>query len=242
MTLTEGRNIKTIEDYYRDGKTQYFRSGTLEVFKRKAEEFFSLLSSGKLRVFYEPLYSDELAGAIRYAARNGKIKAVFVDYVQRLHKRGSKRQRKDELKDICEDLMAVSVETGIPVVLGAQLNREALSPLEMTVQNITEASDIEQSANVVLLLWNSKVKPQPKSSAYYSDRNSGKLSQEAEALRARGFNIGVGGKMYAILAKNRGGERNIDAILDFDGNIGSIKSPESEKKKREEPQQGEIFV
>ena len=46
--------------------------------------------------------------------------------------------------------------------------------------------------------------------------------------------------MYAILAKNRGGERNIDAILDFDGNIGSIKSPESEKKKREEPQQGEI--
>ena len=240
ITLTDGNNIKTIEDYYRDGNTRYFKAGTLEVFKRKAEEYFSLLSSGKLRIFYEPLYSDELAGAIRYAARNGRIKAVFVDYVQRLHKRGSKRQRKDELKDICEDLMAVSVETGIPVILGAQLNREALSPLEMTVQNITEASDIEQSANVVLLLWNSKVKPQPKSSAYYSDRNSGKLSQEADALRARGFNIGVGGKMYAILAKNRGGERNIDAILDFDGNIGSIKSPESEKKKREEPQQGEI--
>lgn len=241
MTLTDGRNIKTIEAYYRDGDTRYFRSGTLPKFQAKAEGFFSLLSSGKLRVFYEPLDSDELTGAIRYAARNGKIKAVFVDYVQRIHKRGSKRQRKDELKDICEDLMSVSVETGIPVVLGAQLNRETLSPLEMTVQNITEASDIEQSANVVLLLWNSKVKPQPKSSAYYSDRASGKLSKEAEALRDRGFNIGQEGKLYAILAKNRGGERNIDAILDFDGNIGSIKSPESERvKKPEEPLQGEI--
>ena len=241
MTLTEGRNIKTIEAYYRDGNTRFFKSGTLSKFETKAEGFFSLLSSGKLRVFYEPLYSDELTGAIRYASRNGKIKAVFVDYVQRIHKRGSKRQRKDELKDICEELMSVSVETGIPIVLGAQLNRETLSPLEMTVQNITEASDIEQSANVVLLLWNSKVKPQPKSSAYYSDRASGKLSKEADALRDRGFNIGQEGKLYAILAKNRGGERNIDAILDFDGNIGSIKSPESERaKKPEEPQQGEI--
>ena len=244
MTLTDTwsdkTNIEAIEAYYR-GKTEYFKSGTLSLFEKKAEEFFSLLSSGKLQVLYEPLSSDELTGAIRYAARNGRIKAVFVDYVQRLHKRGSKRQRKDELKDICEDLMAVSVETGIPVVLGAQLNREALSPLEMTVQNITEASDIEQSANVVLLLWNSKVKPQPKSSAYYSDRASGKLSKEAEALRDRGFNIGQEGKLYAILAKNRGGERNIDAILNFDGNIGKISSPDSEKKRAPEPQQGDIF-
>lgn len=229
ITLTNGRNRETINEYYKSGSRQYFKGGTFEVFKERESRFLQLMTSGRLRVIYEPLGSDELTGAIRYAARHGRIKAVFIDYVQLIHKEGSRKQRKDELKDICNDLMALSVETGVPIVLGAQLNREALSPLEMTVQNIAEASDIEQSANVVMLLWNSVVKPLPRSTVFYSDRATLRLSKEAEELTARGFNIGQEGKLYAILAKNRGGERNIDAVFDYDGNIGTIKTPESEK-------------
>lgn len=243
ITLTNGRNQETINEYYKDGSTQYFKGDTFKVFKERESRFLQLTTSGRLRVIYEPLGSDELTGAIRYAARHGRIKAVFIDYVQLIHKEGSRKQRKDELKDICNDLMAVSVETGVPVVLGAQLNRETLSPIEMTVQNIAEASDIEQSANVVMLLWNSVVKPHQKSTAFYSDRATLKLSKEAEELRARGFNIGQEGKLYAVLAKNRGGQRNIDAVFDYDGNIGTIKTPDSEKgtEKGKAVQQGIVF-
>lgn len=227
----EHSNNDAINEYHRSGSTKDFKDErTFKKFKERESRFLQLTTSGRLSVIYEPLGSDELTGDIRYAARTGRIKAVFIDYVQLIHKEGSRKQRKDELKDICNDLMAVSVETGVPVVLGAQLNREALSPLEMAVQNIAEASDIEHSANVVMLLWNSKTKPLPKSTAYYSDRATLKLSKEAEELRDRGFNIGQEGKLYAVLAKNRGGERNIDTVLDYDGNIGTIKTPDSEKE------------
>jgi hypothetical protein len=90
------------------------------------------------------------------------------------------------------------------------------------VRDIAEASDIEHSANIVLLLWNSAVKPLPKSTNYYKNRDKGELTKEAENLQGRGFLIGYPGTMYAILAKNRNGERGIDTVLKFNGNTGKI--------------------
>lgn len=248
ITLTnnpkEKSNLDAMDEYYKDGSTKNFKGDTFKVFKERESRFLQLTKSGRLQIIYEPLGSDELTGDIRYAARHGRIKAVFIDYVQLIHKEGSRKQRKDELKDICNDLMALSVEIGVPIVLGAQLNREAYSPLEMTVQNIAEASDIEHSANVVMLLWNSSQGANPKSTAYYSDRATLKLSKKAEELRERGFNIGQEGKLYAVLAKNRRGQRNIDAVFDYYGNIGTIKTPDSEKgtEKNEAVQQELLFV
>ena len=101
--------------------------------------------------------------------------------------------------------------------------------LSATVQNIAEASDIEQSANVVMLIWNSVVKPLPESTAYYKGKDSKMLTDDAKRLESIGFNIGQHGKIYAILSKNRGGERNIDTVLDFNGNTGVISSPRNEE-------------
>jgi len=218
-------NINTIKTYYKTGSNAFFTGGTFEAFKEKEREFFALLKSGRLRVFHRNLDGTELTEHIRYFNRNMRVKAVFIDYVQLIHKKGSRLQRKDEIKEICEELMEVAVETGLPIVLAAQLNRSTKSPLEMTVQNIAEASDIEQSANVVMLIWNSVVKPLPESTAYYTGKEPKRLTDEAKRLEGMGFHIGQPGKIYAILSKNRGGERNIDTVLDFDGNTGVISSP-----------------
>lgn len=237
-TITNGNNLRTLEQYYREGATRYFKKGTFELFKKKEREFSELITSGRLRVFHKSYDSEELRAAIKYISGQIKVQAVFIDYIQMIHKRGTKLIRKDELRDICKDFMDVSIETGLPIVLAAQLNREALSPVDMDVQNIAEASEIEQSANTVLLLWNSKVKPRPvKGATYFADRKKGTLTDEAEKLQERGFNIGVGGKIYATLAKNRGGERNIDAVLDFDGNTGVIKGNYVPK----EPEEGNLY-
>lgn len=218
-------NRRTIASHYR-GKGSYFIPGKEAVFAQKASEFFNLLSKGKLRVYYEDYDSTKLIEAIRYLSRQIKVKAVFIDYIQLLRTAGSRLQRKDELQEICRQLMKLSIEVAAPFVLGAQLNREAYSPVEMTAHNIREAADIEHSANVVMLLWNSVNPPEPRSSAYYIDKNKGTLSREAQALASRGFTIGTGGKLYAKLAKNRGGEKNIDAVFDFDGNTGRITQPD----------------
>ena len=90
-----------------------------------------------------------------------------------------------------------------------------------------------------MLLWNSNTKPLQKSS-YFSNSTKGKgedkhieqiPSPEAQRLIDKGFKIGEEGKLYALLAKNRGGYRNIDAILNFDGNTGKItqNAPTSSK-------------
>ena len=232
-------NLKTLWEYYRDGSTQYIRSSNYPTFQTKEEEFMNLLTSGKLRIFYEDWDSTDLIEGIRYLSKQIGVRAVFIDYIQLLHKRGSRLQRKDELKEICKDLMNLSIEIAAPVILAAQLNREALSPIEMAVQNIAEASDIEHSANIVMLLWNSNTKPLQKSS-YFSTSTKGKgedkhieqiPSPEAQRLIDKGFKIGEEGKLYALLAKNRGGYRNIDAILNFDGNTGKItqNTPTSSK-------------
>lgn len=235
-------NLRTLGAYYRYGDTSKIKGMAsrsqrdqaearekLQAFKEREAKFDELLTSGKLRVFYEDYDSKTLIEAIRYIAKQTKVKAVFIDYIQLLHKNGTRLQRKEELKEICKDFMTLAVETRLPIVLAAQLNREASSPLDMAVQNIAEASDIEHSANIVLLLWNSRVKPIPQKSSYYKNKD-GDLSTEAAALEAQGFEIGEEGKLYATLAKNRGGARGLEAIFDFCGTTGKIEKNYEEPK------------
>ena len=217
-------NPKTLSSYYRRGEDRYFTGERVpDSFKQKEAEFLSLLTSGKLRVYYKDFGSSALIGAIRYLAKNTKVKAVFVDYIQKLNTEGNRLSRKEELKGICSEFEKLAIETSLPVVMAAQLNRQTPSPVDMAVQNIADASEIEHYANIVMLIWNSVVKPL-KDNTYYKSKENQTYSEEAKLLESRGFNIGTEGKLYAILAKNRGGQRNISAILDFDGNTGKIKS------------------
>ena len=235
-----GNNLNTLNEYYSQGSTKYFKSEAFADFKEKEAEFLELLKSGRLNVFSK--YNDikKLAAAIRSYSRNTKVKAVFVDYIQLMREQGSNSSRKDELRDVCEILKDVSKETKLPIILAAQLNRQAPSPIDMTSQNIADASDIEHSANVVVLLWNSAVKPKAKEQTYYSDRSKETLSPEATKLQERGFIAGQGGTLYAVLDKNRGGERYIDAVLKFDQNTGYIKPNPQDAPKEVKPEQGKL--
>ena len=235
-TEVSANNLRTIKSSIKSNSYQYFKQGvSVADFQAREREFWNMINSGKIRVYNENYDSTALINAIKFFASQRKVKAVFIDYIQLLRKKGSKLQRKDELKEICSDLMELSITLQIPVVLASQLNREAYSPTEMAVQNIAEASDIEHSANIVLLLWNSAVKPTPKSTNYYKNRDKGELTKEAEDIEKRGFKIGEAGTMYAILAKNRSGERGIDAVLQFNGNTGKISYTATEQDEEDTP-------
>lgn len=232
LNRAANNNSRTIREYYGEG-IDFVAKEAKSKLDAAYKTIEGLLTSGRLRLLSRREnrdigYIEELSGFIKYAVEQERVQAVFIDYVQELYSKRAKGGRKEELMDICNTLMEISVGTGLPIVLAAQLNREAASPLDMSVQNIADASNIEHSANCVLLLWDSIVKPvagRDNSYSYYSTTGGvkqRKLTEEAEALDGRGFKMGEGGTLYAILAKNRLGERNMDAVLKYDGNTGKV--------------------
>lgn len=240
MQLNNGKqyNLSTIQEYYK-GITRFFNKAILPNFEKKANELIRMLSTGKftlntLEECPKLRYVEEIEGYVKHVCKKRKVQAVFIDYVQEIYSKAYKgSDRKGELMQICNTLKELSVATQLPFILGAQLNREAVSPLDMSLQQIADASNIEHAANCALLLWDSVVQPTAgKENSYNYSQRSGsgdsakkekKLTEEAKALGNRGFTIGVSGKHYAVLAKNRGGERNIDAIIEYDGNTGKVK-------------------
>lgn len=230
---SHSNNLRAITHYYRTGEDRYIKNDKLSIFHQKLNTFTdSLYNSGKLRLFYEDYDSTELIEAIRYIHSQTKVKAVFIDYIQLLSKNGNRKQRTEELKDICKDLKDLCIETQLPIVVAAQANREVTSPLEMHSQKIAEAADLERIANKILFIWNSN----------FAAQKSKDSSKEIEAFEKRtGIKLGNGGKIYAKLTKNRGGVVNIEATLDYNGNTGVIKpncnavEPEQATMSFEEP-------
>ena len=246
-------NSQMIREYFGEGSSRWIAAEQLPTFKEKAEELFTLLKTGRLRIYSrtdsaELGYIEELQGMVEYISKNIPVQAIFIDYVQEIYSHRKSLSRKDELMEICNKLMEISVSSGLPIILASQLNREALSPLDMSVQNISDASNIEHAANTILLLWDSVVLPTAgKDNSYYFYNRTGsgaetkkekKTTEEAQALEDRGFTMGSAGTLYALLAKNRSGERNMDTILRYCGNTGKVENStslaEAAKKAKEQ--------
>lgn len=224
----QSNNIRALRDYFKTGEPHFIRDEAKSVFSRKKAEFFQkYYTSGKIRIYYEDYDSAELIEAIRSISSQTKVKAVFIDYIQLLSSRAYRKahlQRTEELKEICKDLKNLSIETQLPIIVAAQLNREANSPLELHSQKIAEAADLERIANKILCLWNTS----------FVAQKSKDSAKELEALEAKhGFKLGEGGKIYAKLTKNRGGVVGLEAVFNFNGNTGVIEGnykPEAEQE------------
>lgn len=232
--------VRTIRSHLADGASEMFRGDSHakeEAAARltaKAAEFDSLLSSGRLRILQRTPEVGDLVGLIRFLERNLDVRGVFVDYVQRLRKQGHRGSRKEELQIICDELMKVSVETGLPIVLGAQVNRECPSPVEMSNQDLADASDIEHAANTVLLLWNSSHLPHHRRSQAYTVDGS-PSSPKARELAERGLELGKEGQVYVLMSKNRGGARGMDGVFSFNGRTRRITSRLPANSKQNSP-------
>ena len=147
-----------------------------------------------------------------------KIKAVFLDYVQAIYKEGNRKDRREELREICKDLDKTAISLDVPFVLSAQLNREAPNPTSMSGDNIAESADITRYANTILLLWDSaRIRDiaLPGLRAYLS-------TPEGDELSKRGFNLGIPGQLYAVLAKNRGGTPDLESFLEVVPETGKV--------------------
>lgn len=223
----QSNNLRAINHYYKTGEKRYIKYDKQQAFTDGMDSFFSeLYDSGKLRIYYEDYDSMELIEAIRYICTHTKVKAVFIDYIQLLSKNGNKKQRTEELKEICKDLKNLSIETQLPIVVAAQANREVTSPLEMHSQKIAEAADLERIANKILFIWNSS----------FAAQKSNDKKNELEVFENRtGIKLGTPGKIYAKLTKNRGGLVGVEAVLEYNGNTGVIEPNKATEQRTAEP-------
>lgn len=197
-------NRRSIEAHFKNDNDEYFAKESPEkirLFKGYQEDFFSnYLATRKLNFHYVSYSVEELVSAIHYLKEAGEVGAVFIDYMQLLRLKNHKTSsRQEELKQICLDLKDCSVETGIPLILGAQFNRTVTTIEAIHPTAIGEAGDIERIANLILGFWNKTFNELGKDPA---------TRPEIYAKILKGRDIGAGAEEH----------------FDFNGNTGKISN------------------
>ena len=212
-------NIRTLKSYYSQPEderyTHFKRSGDqahIKEFKEKKEKFFKdLIDSRRLNVHYVDYDSDTLIEAIDFLNKKDSVGAVFIDYMQLLRKKSNKgyNSRQEELKQVCLDLKDLAVETGLPIILGAQFNRTVTGYSQILATNIGEAGDIERVANTIIGMWNNNFIAQDKDE-FSKDLKTQDLINEDT--------------IYGVVLKMREGKAGTKFALEFEGNTGKIKT------------------
>ena len=117
--------------------------------------------------------------------------------------------RQEELKQICISLKDIAVETGLPIILGAQFNRTVTNQLHLHATKIGEAGDIERIANLIIGFWNNNFKT---------------IATEGEIKDINLKGCFTPDTIYTTVLKNRGGIVGKEELLSFNGNTGKISN------------------
>ena len=226
VPLSLGRNIDTIRKYFKGNRNYINSMADVAMFDNMAKAFDEKQQK-HLRIINKPYCVEEIIDNIKFLSKRfteeGKIiKAVFIDYVQLIRRLEETGSTKADISYVMRTLQDFAVlKAKLPIILAAQLNRSACSPLDLHNQNMADASDIEHNAGLVIMEWNSSFRAVNGSTW---DKPEGK--SEKERLEKLGLELGKAGKMYVLITKWRGGPRGTEALLNFDQNTGLIEGNE----------------
>ena len=221
-------NRRLIKDYLKTGSTQFINPRALDFFIAKKEEFFkTYIETGRILVKYVDYNSKELELAIRYLhEKEPNIGGVFIDYFQLLNLPGETKRaerinnRQEELKEICQALKRVAIDTGLPLCLGAQFNRDVTDLMKLHPTKIGEAGDIERIVNTLVGLWDISKNTVDK------ETTKGEKSEIARRIGEDVMERGLTG-MYVELLKSRDLPTGSYELLDYNGKTGKIKNREA---------------
>ena len=218
-------NRSVIRRYFKSKgeDVDFIKLDLIDKFKQKVKEFFSTyIDTSRMIVKYVDYNSYELCTAIEYMQKNiENLGGVFIDYFQLLKlpqgKYKSYSSRQEELKQICISLKDVAVETGLPLILAAQFNREVTNLERLHPTNISEAGDIERIMHTLVGLWNMNKKPVQKTLTKPEE------DRIREKLQSRGITNGDN-TIYVELLKSRTEPTGVYDFLEFNGNTGRISN------------------
>jgi len=200
--INEYKNLIQIENYLRGNNT------SRENIEKGKAEYKGLTESNRLWIIDEPYYVDDLADTLAYLSERYDIGAVFIDYIQKIKIKGRYGTRQIELQKISERILETAKDLSLPIILGAQLGRDKERREKVRLDNLREAGDIEQDANLVIGLDNEAME---------------NAQADNKPLRESIVNLKL------TILKNRNGIVNEKTILEFNRPILTIKDPEKEE-------------
>jgi replicative DNA helicase len=129
---------------------------------RRMAEAFEQLKGLQDRIFVSPPAAsstlDQIIRGLRWYKDRNDIAIAYVDYAQLINVPGSSdSSRYDQMAQVARRLKLAAQELDIPVVLGVQLNREAVSKSpggRPGVHHIADSLDLLRSADVATMIWN----------------------------------------------------------------------------------------
>jgi len=210
-------NRNSLKHYIGTGSTEYIKEAKRKLAEQKAEEFFkTLIETNRLNINYTNYSSGELTDAIRYLHKTTDVGAVFIDYIQLLNLPKGKYKtysRQEELKQIGLDLKDLAVETELPIIMGAQFNRQVTNLKHIHATKIGEAGDIERQANLILGFWNNDFKH---------------TGADVDLSQINSEGLDKADRLYVEVLKNRDGKVGAKELLGWNGNRGTIQNLKDE--------------
>jgi len=180
------------------------KRGTNKKIDLAIQEYEKATSEGRLLISDDMYRIEDLATVIELLSKTGDTGAVFIDYIQRIPA-PAQSQRYLDIKLISDTVLRQAVSLGIPIILGAQLNRASGGGAEATLAELREGGDIEQDASLVLSLYSEALEKAQ------STPLEGKVKRDAEVV------------MKVSVLKNRGGQPGISKEMRFIGPTLTIK-------------------
>jgi len=169
---------------------------TDETIEKHIGELDFYADSGRLNI-YDGAYTIESLASYVQGLR-GNTGAIFIDYVQRIRISKKTQDKRVEVATISDLVLNdIAKPTGLPVILGSQLNRTAED--SYTLSTLKEAGNLEEDANLVLGIENDIVKAR---------ESGGDLSKESAtltitALKNREGRANQKDELYLILKTGR---------------------------------------
>jgi len=199
-SLSKPTNYEFLKAYIRDRRTDIAQ---IEEGKRLLQE---LIDSQRIKVVDRNYSVEELYSLVAYINKREQVGTVFIDYIQRMRTDRKTQDKRTEIAHISDQVLQIAKDSGLPIILGAQLNRATTQGAmkKPALENLKEAGNLEEDANTVLSVYNEnrELEESPDGESYKKLRE---VDLEIKAL------------------KNREGEVNQKALLTFDKWTGVIK-------------------
>jgi len=144
--LSKPTNYEFLKSYIKARRTDI---QPIEEGKIKLQE---LIDSQRLKVIDKNYSVEELYNLILYLNKKERIGGVFIDYIQRMRTDRKTQDKRTEIAHISDQVLQIAKDSGLPLILGAQLNRATNQ--KPTLENLKEAGNLEEDANTVLSVYN----------------------------------------------------------------------------------------
>lgn len=201
--LPKPTNYEFIKSYIRARRTDISQ---IEEGKRQLQE---LIDSQRIKVIDRNYSVEQLSSLIAYLNKRERIGALFIDYIQRMNTERRTQDKRTEIAHISDQVLQIAKESGLPIILGAQLNRATdTKGGKPKLENLKEAGNLEEDANTVI-------------SVYCRAREEEETESGEQSSKKREVVLEI------KTLKNREGEVNTTETLNWDRWNGVIKERSS---------------